>query len=720
MADNTELGLEGLSPNSSDDAAGDATRAQDQEKQFWKTRIRCTLRLASAAGIEADIANVGATHPHFVRAFELAPNDFALVLPNFTDPGMSDNPTSRFFVLWDRHRDSPESIVIPIDGKSFCYTVVVQIEEYEYGSRTTKHLRAALHLTSAQVQDCQALVVCSLDDTDWVAFVPRFYYNMIGMEEAGGSMKLSLGTVPVAMARINPLPPVFAPFVMHKDNLRDAFDNMLSHVQNRQVKLRNPYSRLEYRPEASVQTRPFRAIFPQDNPELVLRYKIWKAFDDFAKVAGWTTQYRINNALCSPWTSDIRLDHKGGTSVLIELKEQHAKVSEDGQSLSHLQYALGGLSKGIFTFRAPWDYLFTMVTENVGYLILKEDIPTTFWHQDPGRDGWLTHRYGEEFLQHRRVDLSSTDTDIVFTIDRIVRGVRIPGDPPVQSRLTAKDIIELAGPCPVGLLVSEERMARLGLADDDRGADEDRTRRGGFAAHAVEDRFKRMGGLDATVDAQLFMPLMDQCRRVGKGCMVDLGKHHRFGRMAMVLWNWTEADKAQYDRTGRPPCWAGMLGSAVPMVVLCSQWARWRINYAPDEGTLGQVEHYRNAHPCIVVLSHFPKELGHLNVQRWVVPSEFMPMVQVGDLKAESRRAPLIMKQQHDIEQFIVPEADLHATVYQFLSREELIHVGLEQMAVNPRSYLKSIGAYKKVGESEFESCGNEEGQAWNRVTRQL
>lgn len=115
--------------------------------------------------------------------------------------------------------------------------MVVQIEEEKHGSRTYKHLRAALHLTPAQVQDCQALVVNSLDDTDWVAFVPRFYYSLLGMKESGGSMKLALGTVPVAMARINPLPPVFAPFVMHKDNLAAAFDNMLANAQDRQVKL---------------------------------------------------------------------------------------------------------------------------------------------------------------------------------------------------------------------------------------------------------------------------------------------------------------------------------------------------------------------------------------------------------------------------------------------------------------------------------------------------
>ncbi|KAK7890858.1 hypothetical protein LTR67_008071 [Exophiala xenobiotica] len=37
--------------------------------------------------------------------------------------------------------------------------------------------------------------------------------------------------------------------------------------------------------------------------------------------------------------------------------------------------------------------------------------------------------------------------------------------------------------------------------------------------------------------------------------------------------------------------------------------------------------------------------------------SQFMPMIQGADLKAEARRAPLIMEGQHDIEEFIVSEA---------------------------------------------------------------
>jgi hypothetical protein len=202
--------------------------------------------------------------------------------------------------------------------------------------------------------------------------------------------------------------------------------------------------------------------------------------------------------------------------------------------------------------------------------------------------------------------------------------------------------------------------------------------------------------------------------------MLDLGKFHPEGRMAMVQWKWSVDDKQRYDRTGRPPCWAGMLGSNTPMVVLVSQSASWRYDYAPVEGTVGQVEHYRNAHPCIVVLTGLAKEVGHLNTQRWVVPSEFMPMIQVGDLKSKFARAPLIMEGQHSIEEFIVPERLIHRTILQFLCPNELIYVGFSRNAVSPKTYRKTVGHYKAIGESKFERCAARDGTVWNKTTQQL
>jgi hypothetical protein len=97
-----------------------------------------------------------------------------------------------------------------------------------------------------------------------------------------------------------------------------------------------------------------------------------------------------------------------------------------------------------------------------------------------------------------------------------------------------------------------------------------------------------------------------------------------------------------------------------------------------------------------------------------------MPMIQVANLKEPHTRAPLIMEGQHDIEEFIVSEANLHHTTHEFLSGKDLIHVGFYAVPVKPKDYLKTIGRYKEVGESKFEKCASREKQVWNKVTRQL
>lgn len=188
----------------------------------------------------------------------------------------------------------------------------------------------------------------------------------------------------------------------------------------------------------------------------------------------------------------------------------------------------------------------------------------------------------------------------------------------------------------------------------------------------------------------------------------------------MVQRYWSETDEATYDRTGRQPCWAGMLRSATPMVTLCSQWNRWRLNYAPDEATLGQVETYLAAHPCLVVCSGLVKEESHKLVQRWLVLSEFMPSIHTGDLIGGKRRkALLIMEQQHDTEEFSVAEAEVHATVLEFLQGKQVIHVGVGAVAVSePRSYLKTIGDFKKGAEADFKRLGVDPNYGCNKVVQ--
>jgi hypothetical protein len=101
-----------------------------------------------------------------------------------------------------------------------------------------------------------------------------------------------------------------------------------------------------------VEAKPFSLISRADNAELVLRHKIWQAFDEVAKNQAGVPEYRARNPSCAPMTSDLRLDHSSGSFIFIELKQGHAEVNAARTEMRHEQYPLGIPGGGIFTFRA--------------------------------------------------------------------------------------------------------------------------------------------------------------------------------------------------------------------------------------------------------------------------------------------------------------------------------------------------------------------------------
>lgn len=193
----------------------------------------------------------------------------------------------------------------------------------------------------------------------------------------------------------------------------------------------------------------------------------------------------------------------------------------------------------------------------------------------------------------------------------------------------------------------------------------------------------------------------------GEGCVIDLGRNHPMGSVGFVRYDWLDVDKALFDRTGRPPVWAGKLHNNVPMVTIQIQYSRWRQGYAPHEGTLGEVRHYRDAHPCLVVCTAFPREMNHLQDQRWVVPSECMPEVQVGEVKqpGSTRKMALFLRDKKAPEVFHVNDSDLHATIQQFVLGSRNVTIGFGKAEVQKAAYLKNIGDYKFSCDVNFEKC---------------
>jgi hypothetical protein len=219
-------------------APGAPNRRQQErrEAERWKVLLRKSSRLTAAFGIEADVCTSAASSPIFARAFEGSQFDTALLLQEFIPDGLPDDPTDRFYTLWEQYQNSRRNILIPADIKSFAYAVRVVTDEFDWGWRTTKYLSAAIRITPAQYESCQVLIISPVADSEWIAFVPRFYFQKLFKRDPTGH-KVYLGTLPVAMARVNPMPPVLAPFVMRKTDANEASDNYLAHYNDHRVRL---------------------------------------------------------------------------------------------------------------------------------------------------------------------------------------------------------------------------------------------------------------------------------------------------------------------------------------------------------------------------------------------------------------------------------------------------------------------------------------------------
>lgn len=83
------------------------------------------------------------------------------------------------------------------------------------------------------------------------------------------------------------------------------------------------------------------------------------------------------------------------------------------------------------------------------------------------------------------------------------------------------------------------------------------------------------------------------------------------GNIGFVSCKWSEAQKTAFDQNSRVPFWIGNLPNQIPMITLMPQHSEWRHDYAPTEGTKGEVGAVQDAHPCLLICNNFHKEIAH-------------------------------------------------------------------------------------------------------------
>lgn len=203
------------------------------------------------------------------------------------------------------------------------------------------------------------------------------------------------------------------------------------------------------------------------------------------------------------------------------------------------------------------------------------------------------------------------------------------------------------------------------------------------------------------------LPDLTNCNR-GYGCPIFLGFNHPEGNIGFVRYKWTEADKRAFDKKDKAPCWIGNLPNETPMITLLPQHSQWRMDYAPSEGTLGELAALRQAGSCLLVCTSPHREFAHHKQYVWLIPSEYVPKVNLGSIKRVSStyfKTPMFLEDKSSIHKFIVDNTELHGTLLEFLSSKEIITIGHGEVELRPYQYLKTVGAHRISTDVNMDLC---------------
>ena len=101
---------------------------------------------------------------------------------------------------------------------------------------TRKSVCALVEVTSEQVDKCEAFVVVSVADPEWVAVIPRAYFTSLPQDlERGEYHQMRYGgSTHASVAQWSPLPANMAPFVMNAQrHLHIALQNIADSARSR-------------------------------------------------------------------------------------------------------------------------------------------------------------------------------------------------------------------------------------------------------------------------------------------------------------------------------------------------------------------------------------------------------------------------------------------------------------------------------------------------------
>lgn len=160
-------------------------------------------------------------------------------------------------------------------------------------------------------------------------------------------------------------------------------------------------------------------------------------------------EYRVELVGVAPLLGDMKLVHlETEMEIIIECKDKHCEIipSDAHSIIHHAQSCLGFTGKGIFTWKAQWDWIFTTIGAERALFLPRDNIPLEWWNAP--MDGTSTHpklqwRLHQDRLREYTIDLTSDDqlvSDIERALDAYaVKGHSVKAQKPIPIGLISED-----------------------------------------------------------------------------------------------------------------------------------------------------------------------------------------------------------------------------------------------------------------------------------------
>lgn len=206
---------------------------------------------------------------HFIKAFELATCDGALLVKDIGSESLPDDPTDRFYTLIERFGNSSHRVLVLLDFKSFRWSTKHRRPKQGFDSDCSE---AAIGLSLDQAKRCQALIITSAAEPDWVAFVPKPYFRIMNQgKDLTRPKYIDYNYTDSTLTTLNPFPPVLAHLVMRKTDLPRMLNDFAEKALDSRKTIYNPYTGRPFERQADLELATVSSFLTGDTGELRLR-----------------------------------------------------------------------------------------------------------------------------------------------------------------------------------------------------------------------------------------------------------------------------------------------------------------------------------------------------------------------------------------------------------------------------------------------------------------